>query len=171
MKKKDLDETTKNAEQEERERKQRVAERQKLYNQEAFNEKPEEIRPLEKLVLDVDENSSEVRIECDKGLVKQLKPHQANGVRFMYDACCESLERLRETPGSGCILAHCMGLGKSLQVVTLAHTLLSNADETGIERILVVCPLSTVLNWVNEFKIWMKHVEKGTEVEVYEISR
>lgn len=171
MKKKDLDETTKNAEQEERERKQRVAERQKLYNQEAFNEKPEEIRPLEALVLDFDEETAKPMLEMDKRLVKQLKPHQANGVKFMFDACCESLDRLRETPGSGCILAHCMGLGKSLQVVALAHTLLSNADETGIERILVVCPLSTVLNWVNEFRIWMKHVEKGSEVAVYEISR
>ncbi|XP_050096003.1 transcriptional regulator ATRX homolog isoform X2 [Anopheles aquasalis] len=171
MKKKDLDETTKNAEQEERERKQRVAERQKLYNQEAFNEKPEEIRPLEMVVLDVDEEKGEPRLEVDKQLVKQLKPHQANGVCFMYNACCECLERLRDTPGSGCILAHCMGLGKSLQVVTLAHTLLSNSEETGIERILVVCPLSTVLNWVNEFRIWMKHVKKGTEVDVYEISR
>uniref|UniRef100_A0A2M4A3R9 Putative transcription regulator xnp/atrx dead-box superfamily protein n=1 Tax=Anopheles triannulatus TaxID=58253 RepID=A0A2M4A3R9_9DIPT len=171
MKKKDLDETTKNAEQEERERKQRVAERQKLYNQEAYDEKPEEIRPLEQLVLDFDEETKEPLLEMDKRLVKQLKPHQANGVKFMFDACCESLDRLRETPGSGCILAHCMGLGKSLQVVALTHTLLSNADVTGIERILVVCPLSTVLNWVNEFRIWMKHVEKGTEVEVYEISR
>ncbi|XP_049533839.1 transcriptional regulator ATRX homolog isoform X1 [Anopheles darlingi] len=171
MKKKDLDETTKNAEQVERERKQRVAERQKLYNQEAYDEKPEQIRPLEKLVLDFDEETAEALLEMDKRLVKQLKPHQANGIKFMFDACCESLERLRETAGSGCILAHCMGLGKSLQVVALSHTLLSNADITGIERILVVCPLSTVRNWVNEFKIWLKHVEKGSRVEVYEISR
>uniref|UniRef100_A0A182Q624 Transcriptional regulator ATRX n=1 Tax=Anopheles farauti TaxID=69004 RepID=A0A182Q624_9DIPT len=171
LKKSDLDETTKNAEQEERERKQRIAERQKLYNQVAFDEKPEVATTLDQLVLDFDEDTKEPLLEVDRKLVKLLKPHQANGIKFMFDACCESLEQLRDSKGSGCILAHCMGLGKTLQVVTLAHTLLASADLTGIERILIVCPLSTVLNWVNEFHMWMKHVKKGTEVEVYEISK
>uniref|UniRef100_A0A182K192 Transcriptional regulator ATRX n=1 Tax=Anopheles christyi TaxID=43041 RepID=A0A182K192_9DIPT len=170
MKKSDLEETTKNAEQVERERKQRIVERQKLYNQ-VYDEKPEEACTLDQLVLDFDEETKETLLEVDRKLVKQLKPHQANGVKFMFDACFESLEQMKESKGSGCILAHCMGLGKTLQVVTLAHTLLASADLTGIERILVVCPLSTVLNWANEFQMWMKHVKKGTEVEVYEISK
>lgn len=46
----------------------------------------------------------------------------------MWDACFESIERIKEHPGSGCILAHCMGLGKSLQVVTLSHTVLTHKD-------------------------------------------
>uniref|UniRef100_A0A182N536 Transcriptional regulator ATRX n=1 Tax=Anopheles dirus TaxID=7168 RepID=A0A182N536_9DIPT len=171
LKKSDLDETTKNAEQEERKRKQRIAERQKLYNQVAFDEKPEVATKLDQLVLDFDEDTKEPLLEVDRKLVKLLKPHQANGVKFMFDSCCESLEQLRDSKGSGCILAHCMGLGKTLQVVTLVHTLLASADLTGVERILVVCPLSTVLNWANEFHMWMKHVKKGTEVEVYEISK
>uniref|UniRef100_A0A182MX86 Transcriptional regulator ATRX n=1 Tax=Anopheles culicifacies TaxID=139723 RepID=A0A182MX86_9DIPT len=170
LKKKDLDETTKNAEQEERERKQRIAERQKLYNQ-VYDEKPEVATKLDQLVLDFDEETKEPLLEVDKKLVKLLKPHQANGVKFMFDACFESLEQMKESKGSGCILAHCMGLGKTLQVVALTHTLLANADVTGVERILIVCPLSTVLNWANEYYMWMKHVEKGTEVEVYEISK
>ncbi|XP_053668559.1 transcriptional regulator ATRX homolog [Anopheles marshallii] len=170
LKKKDLDETTKNAAQEERDRKQRIAERQKLYNQ-VYDEKPAMATTLEKLVLDFDEETKEPLLEVDKKLVKLLKPHQANGIKFMFDACFESLEQMKETKGSGCILAHCMGLGKTLQVVTLTHTLLANADMTGVERVLIVCPLSTVLNWANEYHMWMKHVKKGTEVEVFEISR
>lgn len=54
-------------------------------------------------------------------LMEKLKFHQVEGVKFMWNACFKSDTK------SGCVLAHCMGLGKSLQVVTLAHTVLTNA--------------------------------------------
>jgi transcriptional regulator ATRX len=38
------------------------------------------------------------------------------GVKFMWDVCFESLKQIEKTKGSGCILAHCMGLGKTFQV-------------------------------------------------------
>lgn len=34
----------------------------------------------------------------------------------MWDCCCESVKKIEKSSGSGCILAHCMGLGKTLQV-------------------------------------------------------
>lgn len=44
---------------------------------------------------------------------------QAQGIKFMWDSCFESVKEARKSAGSGCILAHCMGLGKTLQVIIL----------------------------------------------------
>ncbi|GBP37933.1 Transcriptional regulator ATRX homolog [Eumeta japonica] len=172
MGKDQLEEATKKAAREEKERIARIAERQKLYNNLDFDEsgKPDEV-VLEKVILDFDPETKEPLIEVDRGLVKKLKPHQANGIKFMWDACFESVKRIKKDKGSGCILAHCMGLGKTLQVVSLTHTLLTHSKLTGVQRVLVVCPLSTVLNWVNEFRIWLKHTESEFEVDVYELSK
>lgn len=118
------------------------------------------------MVLDFDEQTKEELLTVNEDLVSKLKPHQAKGIQFMFDACFESLARTKENSGSGCILAHCMGLGKTLQIIALSHTLLVNEKKTGVSRVLVVCPLSTVLNWVAEFKKWLPNEE---EFEVFEL--
>ena len=49
--------------------------------------------------------------------MRSIKPHQWEGIRFLYDACVEKLDMFSEgRTQAGAILAHCMGLGKSLQV-------------------------------------------------------
>ncbi|KPJ04025.1 Transcriptional regulator ATRX-like [Papilio xuthus] len=98
-----------------------------------------------------------------------MKVHQYEGVKFMWDACFESLELVGEGhPGGGCILAHCMGLGKTLQVLALLHTVLTH-PRVGMQRVLVVCPLSTVLNWVDEINKWMGPV--NDTIKVFELSK
>lgn len=37
-------------------------------------------------------------------------------VRFLWDCVCETVERSNSNRGGGCIVAHCMGLGKTLSV-------------------------------------------------------
>lgn len=136
-----------------------------------YNEKLEKVKELDNLVLDFDDETKTELLTVDRKLVKKLKPHQGSGIKFMFDACFESLRRMRTETGSGCILAHCMGLGKTLQVVTLVHSLLTNSDVTNVRRVLIICPLSTVLNWVNEFSIWMEHVEENADIDIYELSK
>ncbi|XP_039948110.1 transcriptional regulator ATRX homolog [Bactrocera neohumeralis] len=167
IKTKDLDITTKNATKEEEERRKRIEERQKLYNQ--IYEKPENVEVTE-LVLDFDEETKKPLLEVDRGILKKLKPHQVAGVKFMWDACFETMKEAEDNAGSGCILAHCMGLGKTLQIVTLSHTLLVNSRRTGVERVLIITPLSTLNNWAREFHHWIAFANKRN-VEVYDMSK
>lgn len=167
IKTKDLDITTKNATKEEEERRKRIEERQKLYNQ--IYEKPENVEVTE-LVLDFDEDTKKPLLEVDRGILKKLKPHQVAGVKFMWDACFETMKEAEDNAGSGCILAHCMGLGKTLQIVTLSHTLLVSSSRTGVERVLIITPLSTLNNWAREFHHWIAFANKRN-VEVYDMSK
>jgi len=48
--------------------------------------------------------------------VKVLKDHQIDGVKFLWRNVIETVTRANKSKGNGCILAHCMGLGKTLQV-------------------------------------------------------
>lgn len=70
----------------------------------------------QEVILDYDSKKGK-NIVVHKDIVKQLKPHQVDGIKFMYDCCYGSVDTLKRTRGSGCILAHCMGLGKTLQVI------------------------------------------------------
>lgn len=66
--------------------------------------------------MDFDPETGKELIHVDQKLVEKFKPHQVKGVRFLWDACFGTLEEIDKGEGGGCILAHCMGLGKTLQV-------------------------------------------------------
>uniref|UniRef100_A0AAY4DTI0 DNA helicase n=1 Tax=Denticeps clupeoides TaxID=299321 RepID=A0AAY4DTI0_9TELE len=165
---------TRDALKEEEDRRKRIADRERL------REKLREVIVLEessqvtcpittKLVLDEDEETKEPLVQVHRNLVTKLKPHQVDGVQFMWDCCCESIRKTSKSPGSGCILAHCMGLGKTLQVVTFLHTMLL-CDTLKFSTALVVCPLNTVLNWLNEFEKWQEGMKDEESLEVTELA-
>jgi len=59
-----------------------------------------------------------------------------------------------------------MGLGKTLQTITLIHTVHTNFEEV-IRRVLVLCPVNTVKNWADEFELWLKG---DLEIDVHEMT-
>ncbi|XP_017854355.2 transcriptional regulator ATRX [Drosophila busckii] len=109
--------------------------------------------------------STKTFIEVDEHLVKLLKPHQKDGVKFMYDSCYAGIDHAKKNSGSGCILAHCMGLGKTLQLIALLHTVISY-KELNTTKVLVLCPKSTVMNWADEVNRWLGPLKKKTPIKV-----
>ncbi|ODM94889.1 Helicase ARIP4 [Orchesella cincta] len=84
-------------------------------------------------------------------IAKIIKPHQIGGVRFLYDNVVESKDRYNESSGFGCILAHAMGLGKTLQTVAFCDVLLRTVGKT----VLIIVPINTIQNWLNEFNRYL----------------
>ncbi|VDN17607.1 unnamed protein product, partial [Dibothriocephalus latus] len=94
-----------------------------------------------------------VHVVVDPVLTKVLRPHQREGVKFMYD-CVTGVQ----IPGNyGCIMADEMGLGKTLQCITLIWTLLRQSPEAKptVDKAVIVTPSSLVKNWYNEINKWL----------------
>ncbi|EMD37765.1 hypothetical protein CERSUDRAFT_94757 [Gelatoporia subvermispora B] len=117
-----------------------------------------------------------VPVVVDPVLGRRLRPHQVEGVKFMY----ECVMGMGEHDGQGCILADEMGMGKTLQVkpsmllppyvnqtsrnqppktITLIWTLLKQNPCSGagptVSKVLIVCPVTLITNWKNEFHKWL----------------
>ncbi|XP_077863982.1 helicase ARIP4-like, partial [Saccoglossus kowalevskii] len=71
----------------------------------------------------------------------------------------ESLQRFKSSSGFGCILAHSMGLGKTLQVISFIDVIFRN---TTAKSILCIVPINTIQNWMAEFDMWLP-MKKNTD--------
>ena len=70
----------------------------------------------------------------------------------MFDNVIESLTHAKTNPGFGCVLAHAMGLGKTLQVVSFTDVFLRS---TGHLHTLIIVPVNTIQTWKGEFRNWL----------------
>ena len=121
------------------------------------------------LIINPGFSSQESMLHVDEKLSEVLKPHQAEGVQFLWR---EIIMAGRES-ASGCVLAHTMGLGKTLQTIAFLHTFVRAASSTSSPirnqipdqlhtvttcvhpRVLIICPPSLIQNWVDEFAKWV----------------
>ncbi|KAJ7343391.1 DNA repair protein, SNF2 family [Mycena albidolilacea] len=95
-----------------------------------------------------------VPVVIDPRLTKVLRPHQVEGVKFLYKCTTGMLVENQY----GCIMADEMGLGKTLQCIALLWTLLKQSPHAGkpsIEKCIIACPSSLVKNWANELVKWL----------------
>ncbi|KAM3423360.1 hypothetical protein BST61_g796 [Cercospora zeina] len=102
-----------------------------------------------------------VDVVVDPLLTRHLRPHQRQGVQFMY----ECVMGMKDYDGEGAILADEMGLGKTLQTIALLWTLLKQnpifEEPPVIKKALIVCPVTLVKNWKKEFRKWLGNDRVG----------
>lgn len=92
-------------------------------------------------------------------MASRIKNHQIEGVRFMWDEITKDTKH-------GCLLAHTMGLGKTMQVITLITAIVEavKSDDDTIScqvpehlktlKILITCPSGVLNNWLEELQNW-----------------
>ncbi|CAF0735745.1 unnamed protein product [Adineta ricciae] len=150
----------------------RMGGRQSLYDPEEENALvlfiPPELSEHDKLKIDKDK--VQVHVVVDPVLSKILRPHQREGVKFLYD----SVTGIQIENYNGCIMADEMGLGKTLQCITLLWTLLQQGPDCKptIQKAIIVCPASLVKNWDKEVHKWLNGrlgtmpIDSGTKSEI-----
>lgn len=144
------------------------SQRQQSQSQRSTQDKNDTEVEIEDIILDYDSKKKE-NIIVHRDIQKHLKSHQIDGIKFMYDCCYGSVDSLKDHPGSGCVLAHCMGLGKTLQLISLLHTVITY-PQLKTNKVLVICPKSTVLNWKEEIERWMGPIREGRRLKLFQFA-
>jgi len=107
--------------------------------------------PAVGLVLNPEDDASR-HVLLDERLASKLKPHQVGGVRFLWKRAMDATPR-------GCILADHMGLGKTLQLISVLAAYFAPLSSTrrarpSTRRALVIAPAFVLSNWEAEIAKW-----------------
>lgn len=114
-----------------------------------------------RLIINESKQDDQPFIYISKKIGERIKDHQIKGVRFLWNQIILNAD-LRQ----GCLLAHTMGLGKTMQVITLLVAIAeaSHSDNESIKaqipmdlrtsQSLIICPAGLVNNWLEEIKAW-----------------
>ena len=99
-------------------------------------------------------------VYLDPHIGSRVKTHQVGGIQFMWR------ELVADPKQQGCLLAHTMGLGKTMQVISLLVTIARTAASHDLAfrdqvpeamrqtRALILCPPSLIDNWRDEILMW-----------------
>ncbi|KAF2203699.1 hypothetical protein GQ43DRAFT_411008 [Delitschia confertaspora ATCC 74209] len=116
---------------------------------------------------DEEEKDKEVAVNGEgyiylhNSISSRIKPHQIDGVRFLWREIVTT-----GNESQGCLLAHTMGLGKTMQTITLLTTIAEAANSRDpkirnqipihlrTSRTLIICPSSLITNWTEELDKW-----------------
>jgi SNF2 family DNA or RNA helicase len=132
-----------------------------LAGQNAHNLGGKMINPLRK--------PNEEAIYIEPRIAEKMKSYQLDGVQFLWRELTGDLDKAQ-----GCLLAHTMGLGKTMQSIALLCAvdvasqssmnvacqlpedlrLCENDRGKRSLRFLIICPSSLVQNWERELKQW-----------------
>ncbi|KAK7430085.1 hypothetical protein QQZ08_003476 [Neonectria magnoliae] len=119
-------------------------------------------RDRTRLIINESKQDGQPFIYINEDIGKRIKEHQVEGVRFMWNQVV-----LDAQARQGCLLAHTMGLGKTMQVITLLVAIQESAassdpsvkaqipEDLRRSQTLVLCPPGLVDNWMDELLIWI----------------
>lgn len=120
-------------------------------------------------------NTTEPYVHLDPHIAQRIKPHQLDGIQFMWR------EIVEDPKHQGCILAHTMGLGKTMQVISLLVTisLCNQNDDPRIRgyipvhlrenKTLILCPSALLENWYDELMMWTPH--QGVLGQIFKLDK
>ena len=99
----------------------------------------------------------------NNSIAAYLKRNQKDGIAFLWRECVEA--------GQGALLAHTMGLGKTLQCITLLSTITEAASIAEYDHLIpqglrslktaIVAPASLTENWRDEISKWALRKDDG----------
>ncbi|KAG8624084.1 hypothetical protein KVT40_009060 [Elsinoe batatas] len=111
----------------------------------------------EEVTINTLREDNEVPIKLNPTIAKKVKPHQIDGIRFIW-------REVMAEGNEGCILAHTMGLGKTCQAISFLVTLQEASEDERTKRqipkplrklrALILCPPALLPNWLKEIDMW-----------------